>query len=335
MTKQTTGEFLATLRKANGFTQADVAEKLNISNRTLSSWETDRTMPDVLILPALADLYGVTVDEILRGERAQASADNKADLSEKATKNMRKRSFGSFLSKYSILSGVAYSCAGLLVLTGILYLYSSSPLWLDILMSVLGGGGIITCIALCFYFANSVQVSEGIVLSDDVTEENKAFVFALKHKCAVLSARCSIVFWAFFTLLSLIFLMVNPTDVTNNFNNIVIVTVHVRDAYIRMLVINAFIALALFAVYFVCESINFKKYATEKLLERYNLNKPLVKKLFIFGGITLVVILIVCGIAAPSAPIISQTLALLAPLIIIGVCTLIYFLKRNKQNFNF
>ena len=65
MSKQTTGEFMATLRKANGYTQADVAEKLNISNRTLSSWETDRTLPDVLMLPAIADLYGVTVDELL------------------------------------------------------------------------------------------------------------------------------------------------------------------------------------------------------------------------------------------------------------------------------
>ena len=64
--KQTTGQFLETLRKASGFTQLDVAEKLGVSNRTVSSWETDRTAPDLLILPAIADLYKVTVDEILR-----------------------------------------------------------------------------------------------------------------------------------------------------------------------------------------------------------------------------------------------------------------------------
>ena len=63
------GEFLALLRKTNGFTQQDVADKLNISNRTLSSWETDRTTPDILLLPSIADLYGVTVDELLRCER--------------------------------------------------------------------------------------------------------------------------------------------------------------------------------------------------------------------------------------------------------------------------
>ena len=56
MAKQTAGEFLAMLRKAHGYTQSEIAEKLNISDRTLSSWETDRTMPDLLLLPALAEI---------------------------------------------------------------------------------------------------------------------------------------------------------------------------------------------------------------------------------------------------------------------------------------
>ena len=71
MTRQTIGAFLATQRKAHGYTQEEVADKLGISNRTLSKWETDRSSPDILYLPALADLYGVTVDEILRGERTK------------------------------------------------------------------------------------------------------------------------------------------------------------------------------------------------------------------------------------------------------------------------
>lgn len=67
--KQTIGQFLAMLRRESGLTQAEVAEKLGISDRTLSSWERDTRYPDILLLPELADLYGVTADEILRGER--------------------------------------------------------------------------------------------------------------------------------------------------------------------------------------------------------------------------------------------------------------------------
>lgn len=63
------GEFLADLRKENKMTQAVLAEKLNISNRTISKWENGDGFPDVSILPELADVFGVTVDELLRGER--------------------------------------------------------------------------------------------------------------------------------------------------------------------------------------------------------------------------------------------------------------------------
>lgn len=71
MEKQTIGEFLAALRKANGYTQQEVADRLGVSNRTVSAWECGTVMPDILLLPQLAELYGVTCDEILHGERAE------------------------------------------------------------------------------------------------------------------------------------------------------------------------------------------------------------------------------------------------------------------------
>ncbi len=69
MEKKTIGTFLAALRKANGMTQQEVADKLNVSNKTVSKWERDEGCPEVMMLPAIAELYSVTVDEILRGER--------------------------------------------------------------------------------------------------------------------------------------------------------------------------------------------------------------------------------------------------------------------------
>lgn len=67
--KQPIGEFLAVLRKSHGLTQQEVADRLGVSNRTVSAWERGTVMPDILLLPELAELYEVTVDEILAGER--------------------------------------------------------------------------------------------------------------------------------------------------------------------------------------------------------------------------------------------------------------------------
>ena len=71
MEKKTMGAFLAALRKANGMTQQQVADRLCVSNKTVSKWERDEGCPEIMMLPAIAELYDVTVDEILRGERTQ------------------------------------------------------------------------------------------------------------------------------------------------------------------------------------------------------------------------------------------------------------------------
>ena len=69
MEKKTMGSFMAALRKANGLTQQQVADKLNVSNKTISKWECNEGYPEISMLPAIAELYSVSVDELLRGER--------------------------------------------------------------------------------------------------------------------------------------------------------------------------------------------------------------------------------------------------------------------------
>lgn len=63
-----TGAYLAMLRKARGMTQEAAAELLGVSNKTVSKWETGGGFPEITVLPALAELYGVTTDDILAGE---------------------------------------------------------------------------------------------------------------------------------------------------------------------------------------------------------------------------------------------------------------------------
>lgn len=64
-----TGAFICSLRKEKGLTQAVMAEKLGISNRTISKWENGDGMPDISILSDVAGILGVSVDELLRGEK--------------------------------------------------------------------------------------------------------------------------------------------------------------------------------------------------------------------------------------------------------------------------
>lgn len=69
MNAETTGKFICCLRKEKNLTQAALAEKLNISNRTVSKWENGDGFPDITILPELAAALGVSVDELFKGER--------------------------------------------------------------------------------------------------------------------------------------------------------------------------------------------------------------------------------------------------------------------------
>lgn len=68
-----TGGYLAALRKDAGMTQQEAADRLGVSNKTISKWESGGGFPDIAILPALAELYGVTADDILAGETVRQS----------------------------------------------------------------------------------------------------------------------------------------------------------------------------------------------------------------------------------------------------------------------
>lgn len=69
MNQQKIGCFLKELRKAKNLTQEQLAEKLNISGRTVSRWETGNSMPDISLLVELAEFYNVSIPEIIDGER--------------------------------------------------------------------------------------------------------------------------------------------------------------------------------------------------------------------------------------------------------------------------
>lgn len=79
MEKKSIGQFIAALRKASGMTQKELSEHLHVSDKAVSRWERDENAPDLSLIPVIADLFGVTADELLRGERRPVSADREAE----------------------------------------------------------------------------------------------------------------------------------------------------------------------------------------------------------------------------------------------------------------
>lgn len=66
MKEQTLGAMIAALRKEKGMTQLDLAQQLGVTDKAVSKWERDLSCPDVNSLPKLAEILGVTVDELMQ-----------------------------------------------------------------------------------------------------------------------------------------------------------------------------------------------------------------------------------------------------------------------------
>ncbi len=73
------GKFIALCRKEKGMTQLELAEKLNITDRAVSKWETGKSMPDTSIMIPLCEILSVSVNELLCGERQPFDSDREAD----------------------------------------------------------------------------------------------------------------------------------------------------------------------------------------------------------------------------------------------------------------
>ena len=71
MNQQLTGKFIAHKRKEKNLTQEQLAEKLGVSNKTVSKWETGKCMPDYSVVKPLCDELEITVAELMDGEDAK------------------------------------------------------------------------------------------------------------------------------------------------------------------------------------------------------------------------------------------------------------------------
>ncbi len=127
MEKKSIGNFIATLRKAKGYTQQDLADLLSVSNKTVSSWENDNTSPDITLIPVIADIFNVTCDELIRGKKDSAVEEkNNVINNDKIIKNMIKNTMTGFINKMYLSFG-GFGLFVILLIIGIVIRGQSTP----------------------------------------------------------------------------------------------------------------------------------------------------------------------------------------------------------------
>lgn len=72
MDQEKTGKFICSVRRELGLTQEQLGERLGVTNKTVSRWETGKYMPDIDKLQELSNVLGVSIHELLAGERLQS-----------------------------------------------------------------------------------------------------------------------------------------------------------------------------------------------------------------------------------------------------------------------
>ena len=85
--KKTLGTMIAELRKQHGMTQLELAEKMGVTDKAVSKWERDLSCPDINSLPTLAEILGVSVEELMQIKKeAEAPGSKVAEVMEIAPK---------------------------------------------------------------------------------------------------------------------------------------------------------------------------------------------------------------------------------------------------------
>ena len=85
--KKTLGTMIAELRKQHGMTQLELAEKMGVTDKAVSKWERDLSCPDINSLPGLAEILGVSVEELMQIKKeAEAPVSKVSEIVEIAPK---------------------------------------------------------------------------------------------------------------------------------------------------------------------------------------------------------------------------------------------------------
>lgn len=143
-----TGQFIAQIRKEKGMTQTQLADKLFISNKTVSKWETGKGMPEVSLMLPLCEELGINVNELLTGEKIpernyiEKAEENIMNLVHEAQESKKKIILSAMTAGLTILSAVP-----LILVSGIFEMSVwTKTILIAIAIIVIAGGITIACI---------------------------------------------------------------------------------------------------------------------------------------------------------------------------------------------
>jgi transcriptional regulator with XRE-family HTH domain/DNA-directed RNA polymerase subunit RPC12/RpoP len=149
------GKFIAECRKHNNLTQLQLADKLNITDKAVSKWETGKTLPDSSIMLALCEILHITVNDLLSGEVVTMNQNYDKALEAKLLEVLReKEQSDKRLLVLEICIGIT-ACVVLFTLIAVAA-YVAMETWLRILLIVFG---FVVFLAFCFCALRIEQVA--------------------------------------------------------------------------------------------------------------------------------------------------------------------------------
>lgn len=185
METKSIGKFIAMLRKEKAYTQSELAEKLGVSNKTISNWENEVSYPDLTLIPLIADLFNVTADELLRGSRkeeqvAYNTENDKYDAVNKIKHNLEKNLMNKY-SNYVYISIAIFICAFIFIVLGFKLLEENNGIYIE---NEKIFGTVLSIIGILFYITGlffSIINSKNFLNKLDTEEDNSSlYLFHLR-----------------------------------------------------------------------------------------------------------------------------------------------------------
>ena len=170
-----TGQFIKACRKEKKLTQREVAEKLNISEKTVSKWETGNGLPEVSLMLPLCELLEISVNELLSGERL-----DEKKYFEKAEQNIMSLIQEKAEAKKKLIIAVIVAfvtvAAGLTII--LLAVLLEMPTWLKIVLGIVGALVILVGIGIACVLDKDAGVYECKHCGERFVPTMMAYLFA-------------------------------------------------------------------------------------------------------------------------------------------------------------
>ena len=169
------GQFIKTIRKEKNFTQREVAERLSISEKAVSKWETGNGLPEVSLMLPLCELLGISVNELLSGERLdekryfEKAEQNIMTFMEEKTQAKKKLIIAVIIVGITLLAGLT-----MILLSGLVEMET----WLRVVLIVIAVVIICTGIGLACVLDRDAGVYECKHCGERFVPTMKAYLFA-------------------------------------------------------------------------------------------------------------------------------------------------------------